>query len=207
MKKIMFNDAFSLTQAVIDGRKTMTRRIEPGIFVSEGVEREWINEMMQMHHSIRAAKSEISLDGEKYFSIYTKYALGEVVAVAQKYADIIARISPTFNPHAYDWMRTTAGWNNKMFVKADLLPTRIKIKKIKLERLQDITEEDCIKEGLEWDGKANKFYSGYNKNTGEKNWLENGYKESFATLINKIVGKETWNNNPWTVVYEFELQK
>lgn len=27
MKKIMFNDKFSLTQAVLEGRKTMTRRI------------------------------------------------------------------------------------------------------------------------------------------------------------------------------------
>lgn len=29
MKKIMFNDRYGLTQAVIEGRKTMTRRIEP----------------------------------------------------------------------------------------------------------------------------------------------------------------------------------
>lgn len=28
MKKIMFNDRYRLTQAVIEGRKTMTRRIE-----------------------------------------------------------------------------------------------------------------------------------------------------------------------------------
>lgn len=27
MKKIMFNDRFGLTQAVLEGRKTMTRRI------------------------------------------------------------------------------------------------------------------------------------------------------------------------------------
>lgn len=35
MKKIMFNDKFGLTQAVLDGRKTMTRRIMPdGLEVS-----------------------------------------------------------------------------------------------------------------------------------------------------------------------------
>ena len=28
MKKIMFNDRYGLTQAVIEGRKTMTRRLE-----------------------------------------------------------------------------------------------------------------------------------------------------------------------------------
>lgn len=29
MKKIMFNDEFGLTKAVLDGRKTMTRRLIP----------------------------------------------------------------------------------------------------------------------------------------------------------------------------------
>ena len=29
MKKIMFNDKYGLTQAVLEGRKTMTRRIVP----------------------------------------------------------------------------------------------------------------------------------------------------------------------------------
>ena len=29
MKKIMFNDRYGLTKAVIEGRKTMTRRLVP----------------------------------------------------------------------------------------------------------------------------------------------------------------------------------
>ena len=31
MKKIMFNDRYGLTQAVLEGKKTMTRRIIPDI--------------------------------------------------------------------------------------------------------------------------------------------------------------------------------
>lgn len=32
MQKIMFNDRYGLTQAVIEGRKTMTRRLIPDEF-------------------------------------------------------------------------------------------------------------------------------------------------------------------------------
>ena len=32
MQKIMFNDRYGLTQAVIEGRKTMTRRLIPNEF-------------------------------------------------------------------------------------------------------------------------------------------------------------------------------
>ena len=48
-----------------------------------------------------------------------------------------------------DDLRDKPGWNNKMFVRADLMPHRIKITGIKLERLQDISEEDIYKEGFE----------------------------------------------------------
>ena len=30
---------------------------------------------------------------------------------------------------------------------------------------------------------------------------------AFATLIDKVSGKETWASNPWVFVYEFELAK
>lgn len=42
MKKIMFNDKFGLTQAVLDGRKTQTRRIiKPQPEVSERMGMVW----------------------------------------------------------------------------------------------------------------------------------------------------------------------
>ena len=41
-----------------------------------------------------------------------------------------------------------AGYTNKMFVKSDLMPHHIKITNIRMEQLQDISEEDCLKEGI-----------------------------------------------------------
>jgi hypothetical protein len=32
-------------------------------------------------------------------------------------------------------------------------------------------------------------------------------RAAFASLIDKVSGKGTWKNNPWVIVYEFELNK
>ena len=32
-------------------------------------------------------------------------------------------------------------------------------------------------------------------------------REAFASLIDKVSGRGTWDRNPWVVVYEFELVK
>ena len=174
MKKIMFNDKFGLTQAVIEGRKTMTRRIIH------------YKDILRFGHNKHSDKSDVLIN------LVAAYKIGETVAIAQAYKDIIARISPRFSPHAYDWMREEKGWTNKMFVKADLMPHRIRITGIKVERLQDITEEDCLKEGIEKDMYGNKF-------------VHPDARHAFAAMIDRISGIGTWESNPWVFAYSFEL--
>ena len=92
-----------------------------------------------------------------------------------------------------------------MFVRADLMPHRIRITKIRVECLQDISEEDALKEGLEW--AHGLFYVNYNKETGSRMYLGNDYRNAFATLIDNVSGKGTWQSNPYVFVYDFELIK
>ena len=186
MKKIMFNDRYNLTEAVINGTKTQTRRIMNVMF----------------------ANDPKYLD-KKYYNWYSRYKIGEEVAVAMSYYDAQDRVfyetGGEGNHGIYDAYRDTAGWKNKMFVKAELMPYRIRIKDIRVERLQDISDEDCIKEGI------------------IKTYLEVAEKyiyfadlrlapvdtprEAFGDLFCKIQGKRTWEENPWVWVYDFELIK
>lgn len=186
MKKIMFNDRYGLTDAVIEGRKTMTRRIiipQPD-FLSDNFG--W-------------AKRN---NGDV---ILPKYGVNEVVAVAQIYE--AAGFDPEYSIEGMLYAKKHAGWRNKMFVSAKYMPHQIRITGIRCERLQDISDEECIKEGV-YAGSQALEYPYYFIDT--KQFLICDYKsprEAFAALIDKVSGRGTWDRNPWVVVYEFELVK
>ena len=197
MKKIMFNDRYGLTRAVLDGRKTMTRRL---INLCE-------NDLHFMKISDRGEYlfcSKTALDGA-----FPRYKVGEILAVAQSYHALnkAGYVAPEWLEHTCE---SSDGYENKMFVRADLMPHRIKITNIKVERLQDISNEDCLKEGIKEKSrfphkKSCPFYF-----DGGKHGWDNSYKtprQAFAALIDKICGRGTWNINPYVFVYEFELLK
>lgn len=209
----MFNDKFGLTQAVLDGRKTMTRRI---IKCPRTFRGEWV-----AGFNIHRSPSDKKIVGfpcmydadEREFDmgeILPKYKLGEVVAIAQSYRD--SGYSPdSLDRHPKDLsvrglMKDSAGWNNKMFVKSYACRHHIKIVNVKIERLQDISDEDCLKEGI---------IHAYTDNDGIKRYhtphTKRGYlstdvaQQAFSFLIDKVSGKGTWESNPFVFAYEFVL--
>ena len=196
MKKIMFNDKFGLTQAVLEGRKTMTRRM----VCTKDVR-------LPVHLSYDIKTRQLLLyDACLSLVERSRYAFDEVVAIAQAYKDIYEKRG--FDMHdPFTFVGDSAGWTNKMFVKADLMPHHIKITNIRVKRLQDISNEDCIREGVYMDydehgGLYNTPYYDYPNNK------HNGFdtpREAFAALIDKVSGKGTWDSNPLVWVYEFEL--
>lgn len=214
MKKIMFNDKYSLTQAVLDGRKTMTRRM---IKCPRTFRGEWVAGFnIHIRHSDKkivdwpcmydADEREFDM-GE----ILPKYELGEVVAIAQSYMDVDRFYRKGKNAAYLEYLdsilpelKLYPGWTNKMFVRADLMPHHIRITDIKIERLQNISDEDCFKEGIfKWDAgqKDIPFYPFHNADIPD----HNNPRDAFAELIDKVSGKGTWESNPYVFVYEFEL--
>ena len=213
MKKIMFNDKFGLTQAVLEGRKTMTRRIIKAPETWHGfdvygfsVNRDNLGNVMDIS-LVGADGGSIEDENGSIGMILPKYNDGEVVAVAQSYKD--AGVSPYFIAEEFEpQVQFTPGWNNKMFVKAWPLPNRIRITDMKIERLQDISDEDCLKEGI---SSTNAFEIGYGIDVSYYFQGENeAYytpREAFAALIDKVSGKGTWERNHYVFVYSFELVK
>ena len=183
----MFNDKYGLTEAVLSGRKTMTRRILKVTLTEYNT----INLILNFDENLEANKLAI-------IKKYSQYQIGQVLAVAQSYKEIRDIIGDI---HDGKSIKFSKGWNNKMFVRADLMPHHIRITNIKVERLRDISNEDCIKEGIvEEDTPIDKGYSFYGT---QGNWETP--REAFAFLIDKVSGKGTWKRNPWVFAYEFEL--
>ena len=187
MKKIMFDDQYGLTKAVLEGRKTMTRRLP---------DKNW-----------RCIMSGIA--GRDLSKVSTPYKVGEVVAVAQSYKSLneMGYIAPEWCAHSCEDEENPA-YGNKMFVLAELMPHQIRITNVRVERLQDISDEDCLREGVDefvlrkGDGTRRTKYS--------FKGADNIYlspRDAFAALIDKVSGKGTWESNPWVFVYEFELVK
>ena len=143
MQKIMFNDKYGLTEAVLAKRKTQTRRIITNKEMLDFIK------MFDTPASVFTIYERFMLDpGLKWGFLgnrrVMRYQMNEAVAIAQPYADITPQV---------DWVKCmirkeTLGWNNKMFVRAEDMPHHIRITKIRIERLQDIKSEDCLKEGL-----------------------------------------------------------
>ena len=183
MKKIMFNDRYGLTKAVLEGKKTMTRRL-----CNFKVPDEEIGKIL--NHS------------PEYLISKNPYKVGEIVAVAQRYQDIFD-YSNCVNPYAWEDDDKPSGWTNKMFTKAELMPHQIRITSIRAERLQDITEEDCIKEGIQFIEEIEKYY--FERFDRDEGFYFDTSREAFASLIDKVSGRGTWQSNPYVWVYEFEL--
>ena len=208
----MFNDKYNLTQAVLDGRKTQTRRIVKGVYSI----------------SCGGVKTDM-IDNHRPY-----YEVGEVVAVAQSYKDVDAFYSAAFSrKHSVHGMTIDildcvsdedikkwfdireqfvkkASWNNKMFVKPEYMLHQIYVSNVRTELLQEISEEECLKEGI------GKYYIGFGTDMVDdmgftysfdgKNGFPNA-RQAYASLIDKISGKGTWENNPYVFVYDFELVK
>lgn len=217
MKKIIFNDRYGLTQAVLDGRKTMTRRVckhnrpngtyeivfpvfGPNDFDNEG------NNISPINYAFGWKDCNGNFIGWNI----PQYKVGEVVAIAMSYKKIVEYLGKKL-VDVGKWMddnhitKNMAGWLNKMLVIADLMIFHIRITDVKIERLQDISDDDCIKEGIgKWTvrGKRNYGVFDYMK---DKFLYYHTPREAFASLIDKVSGKGVWESNPFVFVYEFEL--
>lgn len=200
MKKIMFDDNHGLERGTLARIKNMTRRVSKELNAPDVVSiSEW-----GIDDKGRATVAVTKSDGS-VVDVYPAYQPGEVVAVAQSYKDAGISFIPCPDPQ-WGCTRDMSGYNNKMFVRADLMPHQIRITNVKYERLQDISDEDCLMEGIieyapcsecgsdlySFDGAIGAYYSP---------------REAFAALIDKISGKGTWEKNPWVFAYSFELIK
>ena len=137
-----------------------------------------------------------------------RYERGEEVAIAQSYKNLIeqgylCRESDGWVSEKYC---TSPGYRNKMFVKAEYMPHRIRITSIKVERLQDITEQECTCEGIKIKKGNRNGECPFGEFTFD-GWDDYSFtaREAFSALIDRISGRGTWQSNPWVYVYTFEL--
>lgn len=202
MQKIMFNDKYGLTDAVLAKRKTQTRRIITNKEMLEIIKKFDSPASLFLVYDRFVLNPDLRkrfIDNRRVM----RYQMNETVAIAQSYADITPQV---------DWANSMIrkeeiGWNNKMFVRAEDMPHHIRITKIRIERLQDISDEDCIAEGIQKYPDVHNYMWGFSyiKGAALKFELSTTPREVYANLIDRISGKGTWESNPYVFVFDFEL--
>lgn len=212
----MFNDNYDLTQAVLEGRKTQTRRLVP-------------KKLFTLQWDVDEDESTLVFENDMgdFIDIrksrFAHYKVGEVVAIAQSYETIFhAGDCPNdffVNSSTINKKYCGAGFKNKMFVRADLMPHSIRITDVRVERIQEISDGDCIAEGVVRiehviptptpEKVSPQYYPcQYLKDCAKKVGWGRVYdtpQKAYAALIDKISGRGTWQSNPYVFVYEFEL--
>lgn len=185
MKGICFKEP--LFRATIEGGKTQTRRImEP--------------------------QPDGNFNGKNCFGVFQNSNFGNPVAVKPRYkVGEVLYLKEPYNDEASQYRTLykfdndvgNAGkgfWKNKLFMSEEAARYFIRITGVRGERLQDISEEDCIKEGIRHD-EANPGYTGWYTGT----LIRSTPQAAYAALIDQINGRGTWDSNSWVWVYDYEL--
>ena len=193
----MFNDKYGLTEAVLAQRKTQTRRIIPSA--------DHENRRYEGTLKVRNTLGQIGLLALfNDVRVFSAYYIGEEVAISQSYRAILEKSN--VYPNANE-LKELPGYRNKMFVRAEDMPHHIRITKIRVERLQDISDKDCLAEGIEVFPDRKICEYGFRFVKGEAlHWIgADSLRQVYASLIDKVSGKGTWESNPYVFVYDFRL--
>ncbi|MCL2651549.1 MAG: hypothetical protein FWD60_11070 [Candidatus Azobacteroides sp.] len=206
-KGIMFTEV--MFNAVIEGRKTQTRRVikpKPGselFYVKKLNKNEWV-------------------ESDKYTGYYScvkngrfytpNYKIGEKVYLKEPYLVPVNCFGQEFEDRGIEYVYGDTYTPSIGFVKknpstmaAKYASYFIEITGVRCEMLQDISDEDCLKEGI-FGYPSNDLKSGFPVWAyGDKSLAYNTPKQAYAALINKINGKGTWESNPYVWVYDFKL--
>lgn len=203
MKKICLNTRFGIEDAVLQKRTNHIRKLIKLSSLNE----KYIENIFEEENQWKIQYNNHIIDLPK--ESYPLYKKGEIVAIAQSYADCGNFPEYDFDEDDYPIMPKRSGFFNKSLVRADLMPYQIRINGIKAKRMQEIKDNECIEECI-IKGKVG---------SNDTHFMDAYYipslpldayctvKRAYSILMDMIYGKGTWERNPWVWIYEFELIK
>lgn len=213
IKPILFNT--EMVRAILDGRKTCTRRIVKGFIPDDAI---W-------GYTVFTPKGYISCRGtfpvgygEKFFKL--PYQKGDILYVretwcrygklddfdhviegTEEYYYLADGANPTpyncflVQRNGYDEYKDTPVWHPSIHMPKEAARIWLKVKDVLVERLQGIDGKGCVKEGIEEEPL---------KDVGEE-FVKGMYHDLWDSTIKKFdIDRYGWDANPWVWVIDFE---
>ncbi|WP_051889972.1 hypothetical protein [Chryseobacterium vrystaatense] len=186
-KPILFST--DMVQANVSGAKTMTRRV--------------INEMHFgfLEHAFHHKKNITD-----WIIRTSKYQPGDVVWVRETFAKTPLGFIYKANVCSLEHDKPKGGWKPSIHMPKEAARTFLKVGNVRCERLQDISEADAIAEGCSLDGPFGEYKGAPHPN--KKIFVHRAYRKAsraFQSIWEHINGVDSWRENPWVWVYEYEI--
>lgn len=195
MRPILFSTA--MVQAILVGRKTQTRRVvKPRSYITDvvdGVAYEMTEDDSQPINCPYGQPGDILWVRETwcYVMLFHAHDLLEGSRDRNLYV-----YKTSFHEDWMEYAKEKYGYKWRPSIHMPFAAARIflRIKSVRVEKLQDISGQDAIHEGV--------AMPTYSPASLLENWRT--AKELFNSLWQSINGPESWNANPWVWVVEFE---
>jgi hypothetical protein len=202
MKPILFNT--EMVRAILGGRKSCTRRIVKGFIPNNAV---WGYTAFTPKGYISCRGTFADGYGEKFFKLPCK--LGDILYVRETW-----KKAPNGYYYYEDWQRNDIAdvtkWKPSIHMPKEAARIWLKVTDVRVERLQEITEEQACMEGTNpWD-EACYENNGWHPTLsdpdsgGEPNMVDGFHKLWNSTIKKSDIDRYGWDANPWVQVIEFE---
>ena len=196
-----------MVRAILEGRKSQTRRIvkvQPpteGYTLSTLIDTTGPRRNIGKHHWLKNDGFKVIDGSQPYFSV--PYAIGDRLWVKETYCyhDDLARCL-----YKADGINSLK-WNQSIHMPRWASRITLEITGVRVERLQDISEDDAVAEGIEIVGakyNLNPYKNYMIGRTGEMDMHCSCASRSYQTLFDSIHGPGSWEKNPWVWVVEFK---
>lgn len=223
MKQIPILFSTPMVQAELEGRKTMTRRVN-GLGNINNNPHDW--EWGKRHDGAAPFNMYADINGlwfvfwnndtENPEHIKCPYGKpGDILWVRESFAYVVRdKSGPVWDSLIYK--ASSEGyegkWKPPIHMPKAAARIWLEVVSVKVERVQDITEDDAKAEGIRfYKDEGRPRYKDYSPAAKGYDDLDFGYpsfgiaKTSFCTLWESINGEESWKANPWVWVVEFKV--
>jgi hypothetical protein len=194
-----------MVQAILEGRKTMTRRTR-GLKMVNDCPDDWEDVFQDVKGDWFASCDDY--DGDYWQPINCPYGKpGDLLWVRESVMPYQPGRPFIYRTEVTDEQIKSGAFKFKPSIHMPKTAARIwlEVTGVRVERLQEISEQDAKAEGIEY-----KTIEGGFPDWAYKNYINGGFqhlfpKESFTSLWIKINGEESWNQNPWVWVLNFKV--
>jgi hypothetical protein len=204
MKPIIFSTP--MVEAILEGRKTMTRRI------FKTVQKKCVgyrNSVAGLHDETREPLSE-----KEFYEVYSPIHKGDILWVRETWMNalIVDENVPygEFARKGFDYKATHLSpsifkWKPSIFMPREAARIFLEVISVRVERLQVISSADCFNEGIDEEGEDYAMAEHYQLGGSP---IQGGSPERFAFigLWDSINAKRgySWESNPWVWAIEFK---